>query len=206
MEAHADFLHRLRDRVPHLHLVPHQRASMSRLARIGIGVGIVGGLAMALPLLIYDWAKASHSALELPMAVSGWLFGLNHFGQNDYHWWPIVIGALFLFAFWSVLGWAFSAIADRVYHVATLKGALALGAVWSFVSFIFTWYMVMPIARDGAPFRLTAAGEFVAPTWVWILGFTAAGLATGLCYRAMTMRMREAEQPVTKTAAERQAA
>jgi hypothetical protein len=29
----------------------------------------------AAPLVIYDWAKASHSALELPMAVTAWLFG-----------------------------------------------------------------------------------------------------------------------------------
>ena len=49
----------------------------------------------------------------------------------------------------------------------TLAGSLALGAVWSFVSFMFFWYMLLPIARDGAPFRMTAsaAGAFVAPNW-----------------------------------------
>src|SRR5207244_8602391 len=106
----------------------------------------------------------SPSALELPMAVTGWLFGLDHFVQNGYRWWPIAIGALFLLAYWGALGLAFAGLADRVYRVRTLSGSLALGAVWSFVSFMFFWYMLLPIARDGAPFRLTAAGEFVAPT------------------------------------------
>jgi hypothetical protein len=32
---------------------------------------------MAAPLVLYDWAKTAHSALELPMAMSGWLFGLG---------------------------------------------------------------------------------------------------------------------------------
>jgi hypothetical protein len=71
--------------------------------------------------------------------------------------------------------------------------SLALGAVWSFVSFMLFWYMLLPIARDGAPFRATAFGEFVAPNWVWILGFTLSGLATGVCYWALSRR--EASQP-----------
>jgi hypothetical protein len=135
-------------------------------------------------------AKASHSALELPMAVTGWLFGLDHFARNGYHWWPIVVGALFLLAYWSVLGVAFAGLADRVYRVRTLAGSLMLGAVWSFASFMLFWYMLLPIARDGAPFRITAAAtsEFVAPNWVWILGFALSGLATGLAYRALAAR------------------
>ena len=69
-----------------------------------------------------------------------------------------------------------------MYQVRTLIGSLALGAVWSFFSWMLFWYMVLPIARDGAPFRLTAAGLWVAPNWVWILGYTAFGLASGLAY------------------------
>ncbi len=204
MEARADFLHRLREHVPHLHLAHRRVTSAGRLTRVGLAAGIGGGLAMGAPLLVYDWARASHSALELPMAVTGWLFGLNHFGQNDYRWGPIVIGALFLLAYWGALGLAFAGLADRVYRVATLLGSLVLGAVWSFVSFMFFWYMLLPIARDGAPFRLTAAGEFVAPTWVWILGFTLAGVTTGVCYRAL--RMREASQPPVVTTTQQRAA
>ena len=186
MEARADFLHRLREHVPHLHLAHRQATTTGRLTRVGLTAGIGGGLTVAAPLLIYDWARVSHSALELPMAVSGWLFGLNYFGQNDYRWGPIVIGALFLLAYWGAQGLAFAGLADRVYRVRTLTGSLVLGAVWSFVSFMFFWYMLLPIARDGAPFRQTAASAAsTAPNWVWILGFALSGLATGTCYRAL---------------------
>ncbi len=204
MEARADFLHRLREHVPHLHLAHRQATTTGRLTRVGITAGIGGGLTVAAPLLIYDWARVSHSALELPTAVSGWLFGLNYFGQNDYRWGPIVIGALFLLAYWGAQGLAFAGLADRVYRVRTLTGSLVLGAVWSFVSFMFFWYMLLPIARDGAPFRPTAAGEFVAPPWVWILGFTLSGLMTGVCYRAL--RTRDATQPEAATTTQQGAA
>jgi hypothetical protein len=89
-----------------------------------------------------------------------------------------------------------AALADRVYRVRTLTGSPALGAVWSFVSFMF-WYMLLPIARDGAPFRPTAAGDYVAPTSVWILGFTLAGLTSGVCYWAL--RRRESAQAAATT-------
>jgi hypothetical protein len=190
MEAHAHFLDRLREHVPHLHLVHRDTASSSRLTATGVAAGVGGGLVLAAPLLIYDWGKASHSALELPMAVAGWLFGLDHFARNGYHWWPIVIGGLFLLAYSSVLGVAFAGLADRVYRVRTLAGSLMLGAVWSFASSMLFWYMLLPIARDGAPFRITAAasGEFVGPNWVWVLGFALSGLATGVAYRALAAR------------------
>src|SRR3989442_12147421 len=139
MEARAEFLHRLREHVPHLHLSHRQATSTGRLTLVGLAAGVGGGLVLGAPLVIYDWAKASHSALELPMAVSGWLFGLDHFARNGYHWWPIGIAALFLLAYWGVLGMAFAGLADRVYRVRTLAGSLALGAVWSFVSFMFFW-------------------------------------------------------------------
>lgn len=183
--------------MPHLHLMPREAAGAESVTAIGAIAGVVGGVAMALPLVVYDWARDSHSLLELPMAATGWLFGLEYFGQNDYRWWPIVIGALFVLVFWITLGLAFAGLAERVYRIRTLAGALALGTAWSFASFMFFWYMLLPIARDGAPFRLTTAGELVAPTWVWILGFTLSGLATGICYWAL--RRRAATRPVAAT-------
>ncbi len=126
--------------------------------------------------------------------------------RNAYHWWPIVIGALFLIAYWGVQGLAFAGIADRVYRVRTMLGSIGLDAVSSFVSFMLFWYMVLPIARDGAPFRETAVatGSFVAPNWVWILGFTLSGFAAAVCYRAF--RSRELVQPETVSRAEHQEA
>jgi hypothetical protein len=197
MEARADLLHRLRERVPHLHLVHRQPIGRGRLTMVGLGAGIGGGIGLGVPLVVYDWARSSHSALEWPMAVTAWLFGLQHFARNGYHWWPIVIGALFLVAYCGIWGIAFANLADRVYHVRTHSGALALGATWSFVSFMFFWYMLLPIARDGAPFRPTAiaAGSFVAPAWVWIVGFTVFGLTTAVCYDALQARTRTQTAP-----------
>jgi hypothetical protein len=206
MQARAELLHRLREHVPHLHLARREAASSRRLIFVGLASGIAGGLALGAPLVIYDWAKASHGALELPMAATAWLFGLGHYIRNGYHWWPIVIGTLFLLAYAAVQGLAFAAIAERVYRVRTLVGSLALGAAWGFVSFMFFWYMLLPIARDGAPFRVSAVapGSFVAPNWVWILAFTLSGLATGACFWALSKR--EETTPAAVTSGQRQAA
>jgi hypothetical protein len=44
---------------------------------------------------------------------------------------------------------------------------------------------------DGAPFRLVSSGTgFVAPNWVWILGYTLFGLATGAGYWLVRLRGR----------------
>ncbi len=79
MEAHAQF--RRRPRLPHVHVGQRQATGVGRLTLVGLLAGIGGGLAMAAPLVIYDWAKASNSALELPMAVTAWLFGLDHYAR-----------------------------------------------------------------------------------------------------------------------------
>jgi hypothetical protein len=204
--AHAPFLHRLREHVPHLHVAHRQATSTGRLIKVGLASGVAGALVMAASVVVYDWARASHSALELPMATTAWLFGLDHYARNGYRWWPIVIGALFLLAYSGILGIAFAGTADRVYHVRTLSGSLALGGAWSFASFMLFWHMLLPIARDGAPFRATAGapGSFAAPNWVWILGFTLSGFTTGLCWSAL--RSRATTQPAAGVAGQEQAA
>jgi hypothetical protein len=89
-----------------------------------------------------------------------------------------------------------AALADRVYRVRTLTGSPALGAVWSFVSFMSGTCCCRSraTARHSGP---TAAGDYVAPTSVWILGFTLAGLTSGVCYWAL--RRRESAQAAATT-------
>lgn len=200
MEARIHRLH-----LPHLRVaMPH--AAGSRLAAFGAACGVLGGLVMAVPLVLYGWLSAAHGALELPAAATAWLFGLEHFGQNEYRWGPIVVGTLFLALYWALHGMAFAGLADRVHRVRTAAGALALGGAWSVASFLVFWDMVLPLARDGAPFRLTAAGEYVAPSWVWIVAFTVFGLATALSYLALRRTARlapevEETRPVEQRAA-----
>jgi hypothetical protein len=59
MEAHAHFLGRLRERVPHLRLVHRETTSSGRLTAAGAVAGVGGGLVLAAPLVIYDWARAA---------------------------------------------------------------------------------------------------------------------------------------------------
>jgi hypothetical protein len=188
MEAHADITTRRRTTVLR-RTYEGQPAGLSvpQWLQIGVVAGLVGGLLMAVPLIIWDWVKAGHIALELPAAATAWLFGLNYFSNTTYHVGPILLGIALMGVYWIVGGLVFAAIADRILRVSTLGGALAAGAVWSFVSFMFFWYMLLPIARDGAPFRTTAlaTGPSVAPNWVWILSFTVLGFATALAYAAM---------------------
>lgn len=76
-----------------------------------------------------------------------------------------------------------SPLARAKYLLLSLVG----GAVWGIVSFVAFWYVVLPIARNGAPFRATSAQPTlsVAPNWLWILGFTLFGLVTGAVYGAL---------------------
>jgi hypothetical protein len=184
LEVHADH-------TDHLYLRAPQTTSRSstRLTRVewietSVATGLLAGVVMTLPLLLWDWTKSSHLALELPTATTAWLFGLQHFSHQAYHFWPVVLGFGFWCLYWIASGFAFTGIAGRVYAITGFGKSLALGAAWSVVNFIFFWYMLLPIARNGAPFRATAStpGQFVAPDWVWILAFTAFGLAVGLFY------------------------
>jgi hypothetical protein len=172
----------------------------SELVAVGLGSGLLGGLALAAPIVIWDWTHSGHRAFELPMAATAWLFGLQHFSHNRYLAWSLVIGVALLAAYAALSGAAFTALADRVYGIARPLASLAAGFAWAFVSFIFFWDMLLPIARGGEPFRAApgAAGLFVAPTWVWILGFTLLGLVTGICYaglRTSPARDEVSEEP-----------
>jgi hypothetical protein len=70
------------------------------------------------------------------------------------------------------------------YGITGIGKSLVLGAAWAVINYIFVWYMLLPIARGGAPLRTTASSPvlFVAPDWVWVVAFTAFGLAVGACY------------------------
>jgi hypothetical protein len=154
---------------------------------VGLGSGLLGGVALAIPVVIWDWVHAGHRAFELPMAATAWLSGLQHFSRDHYLAWPLVIGVALLAAYAAVSGLVFTGLADRVFGIARPLQSLAAGFTWAFVSYIFFWDMLLPIARDGAPFRAAPAAPqlFVAPNWVWILGFTLLGLVTGACYWAL---------------------
>lgn len=155
----------------------------TRKAFIAVASGLAGGIGMSLPLVVYDWATDGHSALELFMAPTAWLFGLTHFAQNGYLWWPIVVGAVVLAALWVAFGAVFGAVAERFLALRTLPETLAAGLAWGFASWLFFWYTLLPIARGGAPFHAVAGSSLlVAPIWVFISGFALLGIATSLTY------------------------
>ena len=162
----------------------HVELPPRRLLAIGVASGLAGGIAMAVPVVIWGWASSSHRALELAMAATAWPFGLAHFSNDRNLWWPIVLGAILLAAYWALSGVVFTALVDRFVRASRPAAALAAGAAWSFVSFIFFWDMLLPVVRDGVPFRASASGlgPFTAPSWVWILGFTLLGVVTAACY------------------------
>jgi hypothetical protein len=166
-------------------------------AAIGTTVGIVGGVAMALTLVVYGWASESHSALELPMAAMAWVFGTSHFTQNGYEWGPIVVGMLLLAGYAIASGAVFGGVADRFLGLRTLPETLGAGLAWGFVSWLFFWYTLLPIAHGGAPFHATlATGALalpvgvisVAPIWVFVLAFAALGVATSVSYWLLARR------------------
>jgi hypothetical protein len=158
----------------------------------GLVSGLAGGIALAIPLIAWDWGHNAHRALELPMAATAWLFGLQHFSHDENLWWSIVLGSALLVLYAAASGVAFAILADRVFALESPLSSLVGGAVWGFVSFLLFWYMLLPIARDGAPFRPS-----VAPNWVWILGFALSGIATGVVHRALASRPAARTTPAT---------
>lgn len=152
---------------------------------VGLGSGLLGGIALALPVVLWGWSRSGHLAFELPMAATAWLAGLQHFSHEHYLGWSLVIGVALLVGYAVLSGLVFTGLADRVFGIKGPVASLGAGLVWSFVSFIFFWDMLLPIARDGAPFRSASGVVGVAPNWVWILGFTLFGVATGVGYWAL---------------------
>ena len=160
----------------------------------GVAAGLLGGIALAVPLVVWDGAHAAHLALELPMAVTAWLFGLQHFSHAENHAWTTVIGHVLLAGYCALSGLVYARIAEALDGLRRVGRATAAGLAWGFVSFLFFWNMLLPIARDGAPFRvpggladLIEEPTYVAPNWVWILGFTLMGLVTGLAYAVLRL-------------------
>lgn len=47
---------------------------LRKVLATGVGSGLIGGIALAAPIVIWDWAQSGHKALELPMAATSWLF------------------------------------------------------------------------------------------------------------------------------------
>jgi hypothetical protein len=164
------------------------RSTLREWVAVGLGSGLLGGIALTVPVVLWDWSRAGHRAFELAMAPTAWLFGLQHFSNDRYLSWPFVIGVALLIGYSALSGLVFTGLADRVFGIRGPIASIAGGLAWAFVSFIFFWDMLLPIARDGAPFRtgtISVAAGFVAPNWVWILGFTLFGLVTGAGYWAL---------------------
>jgi hypothetical protein len=170
-------------------------------AFIGTTIGLIGGLAMAIPIILWDWASESHTALDLFMAVTAWVFGLSNYTQNGYDWGSIVVGMLLLAGYAIASGAIFGGIADRFLRLQTLPETIGAGFAWGFVSWLFFWYTLLPIAHGGAPFYPTvlvgsielplstvgvATTLSVAPVWVFVLAFAVLGVATSLAYRRLT--------------------
>lgn len=192
MDTHLELgSHRMRSRPEPRAEAEYVELPAGRLVGIGAVAGIAGGIAMAAPVVIWGWAHDAHRALELPMATTAWLFGLQHFSNDRNLWGSIVIGAVLLLAYWIGSGIAFVALVDRFLRLAHPWSLLAAGAIWSFASFVFFWTVLLPIARGGAPFRepTGVVEAFTAPDWVWTLGFTLLGLVTALCYAVVRRRM-----------------
>jgi hypothetical protein len=180
-----------------------EELSASGILAVGAASGLVGGLVLAAPVVIWDWVRSGHRALELPMAATAWPFGLVHFSHDENLWWPIVVGIALLAAYWAMSGVAFVALADRFLRPSHASATLVAGVAWSFVTFMLSWYMLLPIARDGAPFRAAAIDPrlFTAPNWVWILGFALSGLVIAGSYGALrrSAAMRGELRRVPKT-------
>ena len=141
---------------------------------------------MAAPLVIWDWIRTSPSrARAPPTATTSWLSAFGHFSHQTYRLWPIVVGVVFLAAYWAVSGIAFTGLADRVYHVTTLGRASSREPCGASSTSSSSGTCCADRARRFA-FRATAAAPqlFVAPNWVWILAFTLFGLASG-CSRLL---------------------
>jgi hypothetical protein len=172
-----------------------RRLPASEWIGVGVGSGLLGGIALAVPIILWDWARSGHHAFELPMAVTAWIFGLQHFSHVTYLAWPVVIGVAVLAAYSALSGLVFTGIANRFGGIACPLASLGAGFAWAFVSFIFFWDMLLPLARDGEPLRATPGGGqlFVAPNWVWILGFTLFGVVTGACYGLLRTSPARAE-------------
>lgn len=138
---------------------------------------------MIVPVVVYDWANAAHSTLEIMIGATAWPFGLNHFVQNGDGSWPIVIGPVPCIVSFSAAGVVFGGLADRFLQLRSLPEALVAGLAWGFASRLMFWYTLLPIARGWRPFHATAVSTlFVAPIWASVLALALLGPATSRCY------------------------
>ena len=156
-------------------------------AFIATTAGLAGGLGMALPIVIYGWLNAGHSALELPdgrhvVAVRAPALRPERLPVGIDHRRHPAPGRLRHRQRSGLRGDCQSVPRDADAHRDARRGHRFGG----FVGWLFFWYTLLPIARGGAPFHIAAASAlFVAPTWVFLVGFAILGVVTALTYRLL---------------------
>lgn len=73
--------------------------------------------------MIWDWARWSQRAFELPLAATAWLFGLQQVSNDRYLAWSLVIGVALLAAYAALSALVFTGLADRVFGVTGLPAS-----------------------------------------------------------------------------------
>ena len=94
-----------------------RRLAPGEWVAVGLGSGLLGGIALALPIVLWDWSRSGHLAFELPMAASAWLAGLQHFSHEHYMAWSLVIGVALRVGYAVLSGLVVTGLADRVFGI-----------------------------------------------------------------------------------------
>jgi hypothetical protein len=121
---------------------------------------------------------------------------MSHFEANGFDGWSVLVGVLLLAGFAIACGGVFEFLGDRAMRLRAGVDFVAAGLGFGLATWLFTWYTLLPIARDGAPFHETAivmslplstlaATVTVAPVWTFVLGFALLGLTTASVYRSL---------------------
>ena len=167
----------------------------------GIG-GMLAGMMMAMVEMLYGAFNSTRSFWDSGMAIWSWVFGQEHFTQNDpgAHVGPVILGIGAHMVNAMLFGIMFAALM-YVLRPRGLISPIMIGVAFGLGSWAIMRYGILPLNAGEADLFIT---DIVSPQWVWWLAHAVMGMFAGIYYlmvrRYLTGEPRDRTRPAQRAA------
>ena len=154
-----------------------------RIVLVGAVGGTIAGMMMAMVGMLYGAFNSTRSFWDSGMAIWSWVFGQEHFTQNDpgAHVWPVILGMGAHMVNAMMFGIMFAAFMYLLRPRSDLV-PIMVGLAFGLSSWAIMRYGILPL-NAGEDDLFTK--DIVSPQWVWWVAHAVMGMTAGIYYVVM---------------------
>ncbi|MFQ5426567.1 MAG: hypothetical protein ACE5EV_05775 [Gaiellales bacterium] len=148
----------------------------------GVG-GMIAGMMMAMVEMLYGAFNSTRSFWDSGMAIWSWVFGAEHFTQNDpgAHVGPVILGIGAHMANSMMFGIMFAALM-YMFRPRGFMAPMMVGMAMSLGAWAIMRYGILPL-NAGEDDLFTK--DIVSPQWVWWVAHGVMGMFAAMYYLAV---------------------